>query len=819
MNYLIQILNIIVNGLVTSNLRVYLILIILLAITKSSIAEVANLSDTSAPIKSLLHSISKKFDKGRDSVNSLGKYAPHSGSSANSISMPLNDTVVKAVKKIDSQDYLDDMIDPTNTSCLGAKVQDVEIVPDLLKPKTLNASPKEPFILIHGNILYDANFHSSIDTPFAEKNVYQHTIQTYLDILIKNQYPFRIFLTNRYSNSNWYKNASDFNISYTNTQFSQLIKENLRKEAEKQFDISRVKDSLLAVLKNKLAKLHSLDGLLHNPALIQHQVEFQEKQMAVPGSSSSTPANDTLKGVVNEKSLDTLSKKVADERKDIDSFYLSKLAESDSLKREIAGLESSLSKFSNQESATRQEALNSIDKINSPATLEKSMSLLKLNDSILPKGYQTLMAVKSFGIGRSSVNYSELSVKNISVTGLQAEYNPNNYYALAAGSVDYRFRDFMVPQQNPGKQYVAAFRYGLGMKDGNNIIITYFTGKRQLFYTPVADSVHLITPSNTLSGLTIEGNYHITRQIVFTGEIAKSTIPAYMDSSKGSDASQMFQFQDRSNEAYSLKLSANFPASQTRFKATYKRLGINYQSFSVFTDGSTQTVWSASVDQLLFRRQLEIALSANTNDFSNPFINQQYSSTTVFKSVQATLRKKDWPIISLGYYPSSQIMKLNSGQLTENLFYTLVGNVTYTYQYHEAVLNSTLVYTQFYNRSTDTGFVYFNTKNILASQSLTYRKSFVMVNLSGAINQSYQLFTIEGKLQQNISSILMLGAGVKYNAQTNYNIRQIGYSLEAGLKLSKVGQIVFSADKGFIPGWQNKLVPNNTGRLTYFKIF
>jgi hypothetical protein len=808
-----------VNGLATSNLRVYLVLIILLALTKSSIAEVVNLPDTTAPIKSLLHSITKKFDRGRDSVNSLNKYLSQGSPNANSISKPLNDTIGKPRKKLEDQDYLDDVVDPTNTLCFGGKVQDVEIVPDLVNPKKLNAPAKEPFIKIHGNILYDANFHSSIDTPYAEKNVYQHTIQTYLDILIKNQYPFRIFLTNRYSNSNWYTNASDFNISYTNTQFSQLIKETLRKEAEKQFDISHTKDSLLAVLKNKLAKFHSLDGLLHNPALIQRQVEFQERQMLGPGGSTSPSVSDTLKGIVSGKSIDTLNKKVTRERNDIDSFYLSKIAESDSLKREIAVLESSLSKFSTQEGATRQDALNSIDKINSPATLEKSMSLLNLNDSILPKGYQTLMAVKSFGIGRSAVNYSDLSVKNISVTGLQAEYNPNNYYALAAGSVDYRFRDFMVPQQNPGKQYLAAFRYGFGMKDGNNIIITYFTGKRQLFNTPVADSVHVVTPSNTLSGITIEGNYHITKQIIFTGEIAKSTIPAYVDSSKGSNPGQMFQFQDRSNEAYSLKLTANIPTSQTRFKATYKRLGINYQSFSVFTDGSAQTIWSASINQLLFRRQLEISISANTNDFSNPYINQQYSSTTVFKSIQATLRKRNWPIISLGYYPSSQIMKLSSGQLTENLFYTLVGNITDTYQYREAVLNSTIVYTQFYNRSTDTGFVYFNTKNILVSQSFTYRKSFVMVNLSGATNQSYQLYTIEGKLQQNISSVLMLGAGLKYNEQTNYNIRQIGYSVEIGLKLSKVGQIVFSADKGFIPGWQNQLVPNNTGRLTYFKIF
>jgi hypothetical protein len=276
---------------------------------------------------------------------------------------------------------------------------------------------------------------------------------------------------------------------------------------------------------------------------------------------------------------------------------------------------------------------------------------------------------------------------------------------------------------------------------------------------------------------------------------------------------------NRHNEAYSLKADAFFPRTQTTVKGTFKRLGANFQSFSTFTDGSAQTAWSANVQQLFFKRQLTLALGANTNDFSNPFIGSQYKSTTVFKSVQATLRKNRWPIISVGYFPSSQITKLGDGLYQESLFYTLTGNVTHSYKVHQLMMNSALVYTQFYNRSTDSGFVYFNTRNLLLSQSAFIKQLTLQANASGAFNQEYKLYTLEGKALYNINKYISIGGGVKYNYQTEFNIEQLGYSAETSIQIPKVGQIQFSAEKGFIPGMNKQLVPNNTGRATYFKTF
>lgn len=276
---------------------------------------------------------------------------------------------------------------------------------------------------------------------------------------------------------------------------------------------------------------------------------------------------------------------------------------------------------------------------------------------------------------------------------------------------------------------------------------------------------------------------------------------------------------DRTNEAWALKVNAFFPATQTRIRGTYKHLSVNYQSFSIFTDGSAQSAWSANVNQLFFRKQLDITLGANTNDFSNPFIGQEYKSTTVFKSIQATLRKRSWPVISLGYFPSSQITRLGNSQYIENLFYTMVGNVTHSYSVDHLLMNTALVYTQFYNRQSDSGFTYFNTRNLMLSQAFFLNRFTLQFNASGASNQDYQLYLLEGKVQHTISRVLALGAGLKYNKQTEYNISQLGYSAEATVRIDKLGQLQLSADKGFVPGMNKRLVPDNTGRLTYFKTF
>lgn len=647
-----------------------------------------------------------------------------------------------------------------------------------------------------------------IDTPYDEHNIYQHTIQTWLDILVKGEYPFRIFLTNHFSNSSLFRNYSDFNLNYNNSGFNQQVRDQLRREYLQSLPSEKLIDSLQRVLNNDLARLRGLSQFGKNPALIQRMVEARELSMRKkPADSTATD------------STSKIAKAKADEN-ELDTVYAIKKRQADSIRREVERLEQLLQLTHQQSQTEVGQNLASIQKLDNPSAVRQKASSLGLSDSSLPKGYNTLMAVKSFNIGRSMVNYSELSAKNVSINGIQAEYNPGLYYAVAAGTVDYRFRDFIIQQPNEPRQYLTAFRIGEGLKNGNNLILTYFTGRRQLYNTPASDTPVTQIPASSLMGLTLEGNYHLTKNILFTGEIAKSSSPYYTgDSTKGGATSDLFNVGNHSNEAWSVKANAFFPATDTRIRAMYKHLAQNYQSFSIFTDGSAQSIWSVNVDQLLFKKQLDVQLGANTNDFSDPLISPQYDSKTIFESVQVTWRRRNWPTLSLGYFPSSQITKLGDGQYVENLFYTFVGTMTHSYSLYRLLMNTTVVYTQFYNRAADSGFTYFNTRNLLLSQSVFLKKFTLQLNASGATNNDYQLYTLEGKVQHSVNKWLTVGAGLKYNKQTVYDIDQLGYSAEAVLRLNRLGQIQFSADKGFIPGMNKALVPDNTGRLTYFKTF
>ena len=704
----------------------------------------------------------------------------------------------------------DTMLSLDHAACKGVifipfpgRSQLAQTIPNKPSVTPLPIQQHVPFLQVHGNVLYNLNYYSRIDTPYSERDIYQHTIQTWLDILVKGQYPMRIYLTNHFSNSNLFRNFSDFNFSYNNNSFSQQIREKLRTSFLQSLPSQKLLDSLQRKLGYDWQKLNDLGGWMKNPAVVQHLVEAREEEQrkaALKDSGIAVP----IPGPVNE----------------MDLLYASKKKEADSLRKEIADLQQLIMSAHQRSKKDVDQTLAEIQRLDNPAQLQKKIQGMGLSDSSLPKGYQTLLAIRSFNLGRTVVNYSELSVKNISVNGVQVEYNPSAYYAFASGSIDYRFRDIIV--QGPGQphQYLNVFRVGKGLKDGNSLILTYFTGRRQLYNAATSDSVTVQVPSSNLMGLTLEANYHINEHILLTGEIAKSSTPAYSGDSthKSSLGSQLFSMNDRTNEAWSLKLNAFFPATQTRIKGAYKHLAVNYQSFSIFTDGSAQSAWSANIDQLLFRRQLDIMIGANTNDFSNPFIGKEYRSTTVFKSIQTTFRRRNWPIISLGYFPSSQITRLGNDQYMENLFYTLVGNVTHSYTLHHLLMNTALVYTQFYNRQSDSGFTYFNTRNLTLSQSFFLDRFTLQCNVSGASNQDYQLYSMEGKVQHAITKAFSLGAGVKYNKQTVYNISQMGYSAEAMLRIP-IGQLQFSADKGFIPGMNKRLVPDNTGRLTYFKTF
>lgn len=700
---------------------------------------------------------------------------------------------------------------------------------------------KEPVLTIHGNVLYDFFYQSNVDTPLVQKDVHQHTLQTSLELTYKDYYPIRVNFTTRMGNSSLFRNLTDVNLQYTSRDFKNaLLRKSKSWDASKYAQLEALQ-KLKAQLAAKQLEMDKLRNWKSDPSLLQQMIEAREKAYYAK-IKDSLAAMGKWDGVALEPDVDLSNfdkiqlseryrKKSSDDRKDADSTvenlkskYAATEKKLDSLQQELTALQALYNK---QERlyATRKNALNDIlSQSKNNKELTENLEKANLPDSVLPKGYRHLLAIRTIGVGRMLVDYSELTAKNISILGFQAEYNPGYYVAFATGKVDYRFRDFIF-NENRSRQYLNLIRVGKGMRDGNNVILTYYTGRKQVynFNTVTADSTTGPTDlSQHIMGLSLEGRWQLDENTYVTGEVAKSSLPAYarsMTEHNSGGLNGILRLSDHSNEAYSIKAGSILPRTGTRITGVYKMMGANFQSFSLYTTGSSQTAWSVKVDQPFFEKQLTVSAGIRKNDFVTNYQQTNYQSNTVFKSIQATLRIKKWPVITAGYYPSSQLTKLNDGHYSENLFYNLVGTASHFYSLRGIMMSTIVTYTQFYNKQTDSNFLYFNSKNMLLSQTVFAGKFTITGGGSIAANPEYNLYGTDGNVQYKVLSWLEVGAGAKYNYQTVYDLTQIGYSGNARISIWRLGEFALMGEKAYVPGMQKRLVSSNNGRLTYTKTF
>jgi hypothetical protein len=279
------------------------------------------------------------------------------------------------------------------------------------------------------------------------------------------------------------------------------------------------------------------------------------------------------------------------------------------------------------------------------------------------------------------------------------------------------------------------------------------------------------------------------------------------------------RFNDRSNEAYSVTLHSYFPKTKTRFSGNLRYMGANFQSFSTFTTGSSQLRWLARTEQPFFKDKLRVIASVQQNDYYNPFVATTYKSSSILESLQASLRIKKWPFVSVGYFPSYQLIKISDDKFSETRYYTLMANSGYNYRVHSLQMSTYFIFSKFYNASNDSGFVYFNSKNFLLSQGAMIGNFSIQLNGSVSVNTGYNIYTFENTGQLAITKLISVGGGLKLIKHSLFNSLQLGYSGNIILKIPRLGDIQATMDRGFIPSFNQKLVENKYGRITYFKTF
>lgn len=700
-----------------------------------------------------------------------------------------------------------------------------------------NSQPKPvPFLDIHGNIAYAFDYRSRLDTPFSATNLQQHTEVTYADATLKGKYPFRVILTSRQSNSPYFKNYSDVNVQFNHQQYEQLLKQSLISDLNSKLNLA---DSIRKYQANVNAKQLEYDRIknwLNSASLRQDIVQEKEalyqKYQTLSRAEAESAGKKMLAELKDTTSLQTDS--MQDHKLSIskDSILallkaptsLERIMKSEEQKMDsIGGLVKRLQHTSDSVKSTMEKsAAEETTKIKNAKSLNELEAIAKKNKlTPLNKTDRKFLAVTQFGIGRGVVSYSDLTVNNISLSGLNVEYNPSFYAAFAVGSVDYLFRDFIVNPIRMPKQKLLLGRYGWGAKDNRIIILTAYTGTKNTFGGTTTDTVLMQPAVNSygIFGYSLETRYKIGNSAEASLEYAKSSAASTANAGKKDNFGQAFNFSDRSNEAFSAKINVSNPSSGTTVNMYYKLTGANFNSFSIYNSGIRQTAWGIKWKQYFFNGKLSLTAQVKKSSFEEQFIPLAYNTSTIFKNFQAVYRKRKWPVISLGYMPSTQLVKNANNYIFQNVYYALTGSLFYNYSMLKLRMNSNLVYNRFFNKGTDSGFVLYNAKSIQYSHFIDLNKWHSQSDVQYTMQPLLTYWTFQQKLDVRIGKTLVIGAGVKNNLLPAAHEAYWGGSALIGLQIPKFGLVRMQYDKGYFPNGMGGLVPNNWGRITWNKIF
>lgn len=721
---------------------------------------------------------------------------------------------------------------------------------------------KQRLITIHGNVSYDFFYRSAMDTPVYQRNLQQHTERISLDILIKDKYPLKLAFSGRQSNSPYFSNFFDVNLLFDRFGYNRNLKQQVLDKLKAQLPSLQYPD--LANYEEELRKLtreyDRLRGWLNDPATLQKLIEEKERSFSRQVSDREDSlrfrpetvalGRDEVNTVIGKMrdSLGSLQKAIAgrknkiadtladeknkltgmatafatDVKNRVDSVLEPYQKIYDRKKQQLDSLEKRIADYKMKADSVKgrlQRKVQQLQLLVSNARNEKELGRIARENGItLPeksKFEKQLAAIKSLNIGKSLVNYTELTAQNITLTGINVEYNPSYYVAFAAGKIDYRFRDFLNKGSRHNNQYLVMGRLGIGDKDHLALIFSYFMGRKATSQFGFTDSVKNYV---SLMGYSVEALYKKDENTSISAEFAKSTKPVAGSLQNGKQTREMWNYTDRTNMGINIKGQTILPETHTRFSGFYRKTGENFQSFSLFTYNTDQTAWMARADQSFFKDRITLTAMLRRNDFTNPFTDKTYKTSTVFKTLVLNIRVPKYPSVSIGYYPGSQLYMIDRERIRESAYYILNGSVVYSYSVRRLSMNTSLVYNRYTNEATDSGFIPFKGVNCYALQTIWLRKLQLQGGYAWNQQPNLQYYTVEATADYQLRKWLRAGAGLKYNRISgggNY----WGGSAILSASLKQLGMLQFQYEKSYLTTIRQTLYPVETGRFSYYKNF
>jgi hypothetical protein len=694
------------------------------------------------------------------------------------------------------------------------------------QPVVIHSPERVPLLTIHGNVQYNYLYRSFVDTPFAQNNFQQHTIQTYLQVTVKNKYPLRVNLSQRISNSPYFRNFLDLNAQFDRNAYLQHARQQLLERIAgvnlQRPDLSKAEQTL----KELIGKYQDLKDWLNSGDVRQRIVEERERQYhrAMAATNRAPQRPDPLNNLPDLDHRRLFKMKGGSKESDLplssrDSSYVQYI---DQKKKELDSLQQRVERVQASTDSLRNNINKKLIQLNQQVYKARTLAELKrieIENGI--KGEKTkgmdrfLSHVKSIGLGRSVVNYSELTAWNVSLTGFNAAYNDGIYAAIAAGKIDYGFRDFLGRNSRQKGQQFLMGRIGLGDIEKQAIIFSAFTGRRFTYGSILSDSVSSYV---NLTGYSVEAIYKKDEYTSLNIEVAKTTKPISGQQPRGEAMKSLWQFNDNANLGISVKGQTTIRKTGTALSGIYRKTGESFQSFSLFTYNTDQTSWSVKAEQPFFRNRISVTGMLRRNDFLNPFTEKTFKTSSIFKSVQLQVRFPKWPSLSLGYYPGTQLYIVDKESIRENAYYIVNGTLMYQYAAGPSRMLSSLMYNRYAGKGTDSGFVAYAGTSYMASQTIMIGKAQLQGVYVYTDQEQMQYYTLEANADYGLAEWLQAGAGIKYNRIAGGR-SYWGNRASLGIDIKKLGGLRFQYEKSYLPTIWQTLYPVESGTVSWFKYF
>jgi hypothetical protein len=707
----------------------------------------------------------------------------------------------------------------------------LRIRPDTVKPGPVVSAQKatakpSSFIKIHGNVQYDFIHRSYVDTPFAQRDFQQHTVQASLRVTVKDKYPLKMNVATRASNSPYFRNFLDLGLQLDQYNYVKDYRQQLLNKASQQLYQSPDLKAMETTLKGKMEELQQLRARLAEPEIIQRLIEEREKRYLDKLALESGELNSLSSGIPD---LKTVSEKFTHKAPSLKKISGSEEEERsyaefiEKKKKDLDSLQQDVIRFQRKTDSVRRGVEKNIADVRKKIYSAKNKSELKNiareNEwaGEKEKGFdQFLSNIRSIGIGRSLVSYSELTAWNIALTGLNMEYNNSRIYAaIAGGRMDYGFRDFFGSNSRARQQSLFMGRFGIGDKDHKALILSVFTGRKYNYGLIQSDST---SSKVNIAGYSLEAIWKKDENTSMSVELAKTTRPVTGAFRENQNLAALFDLGDKRNLGASIKAQTRLVKTDTRVEGFLRKTGEHFQSFSLFTYNSDQFAWQLKVDQPLLNDRLRVTGSLRRNDFTHPFADKTFKTSTVFTSIQATLRVPRLPVFSVGYFPGTQLYVENKEKLLENAYYMLNASAVYQYRVGGGSMTSTAIYNRYSGKGTDSGFVAYSGINYMLGQSFNIGK-FQLQGLYNFTDQERMRYhTGEAGLDYAITKNIRIGGGGKYN-QIVGGTHYWGGRAQASIQVNQLGLFQLQYDKSYLPTVYGDLFAVESGRVTWIKSF